>query len=354
MAKRKFVQRARSLEDAYDTSRGEHVVVEVEISEEMRAEVLRQGTPLDASVGRDTKPASVDELLSSLREGIAVAPGALVPFAGDPRVRAALLEEARTCPPERLANVAEAVAALGGPQAVEVLRHWLHRLAEDPTTFEDASFFNWKAGSLTSVAGGLAALGTHTADALEALRRLLRHPCRANRKTAAARLADVTTSLAAEWQKTALADLEACYSSDDPAMFACVAPAFVGSREGAVFDRCEALLSSEDSAVRELAAVALQKMEHPRATSLLEQQLPRESSLRLAVRIAAQLGPKAWSASRIEIARRALADESPSLRLAGAAVLRTMQEPEARSVAKAALADEPDAWIRSQLAALSF
>jgi hypothetical protein len=70
---------------------------------------------------------------------------------------------------------------------------------------------------------------------------------------------------------------------------------------------------------------------------------------RVAVQIAAYLGGDVPAALRADIAKRALADDSPSLRRGGAALLRDLDPDIARGLAEAALVDEPDPLLRKRL-----
>lgn len=85
------------------------------------------------------------------------------------------------------------------------------------------------------------------------------------------------------------------------------------------------------------------------ALALIRDRLPNETSLRLRVTIARMLGRLVPDDERLMIARAALADESPSLRLEGLSLLRELPSALAGDAAGAALKDEPDPIIKERL-----
>jgi hypothetical protein len=298
----------------------------------------------------DHSPEYLDSLLASLESGSAAAPNALLQFVEDPRVRPALAAAARRAPARDLANFAQAIALAGGEGAVAVLRDRLHEL-HTQEAFADDPFFNPVTGSLVTVAGGLLRFGSDQREAATALAAVVReHPCAFNRRSAAYQICDsLEYALSADTKRTLEGVLLEQLATDDPEMFAVVAPPLARARLDQVFARCGELLRDPSSEVRVCVTRALQKMEDPRARALLLEHLPREPWLRSMVQIAAYLRGDVPAALRADIAKQALADDSPSLRRGGATLLRDLDADSARGLAEAALVDEPDPLVRKCL-----
>jgi hypothetical protein len=94
-------------------------------------------------------------------------------------------------------------------------------------------------------------------------------------------------------------------------------------------------------------------MEGPRARALLLEHLPRESWLRSAAHIAACLGKDVPAEIRADIAKSALANDSPSLRRLGMALLSGLDSDTAQALADAARVDEPDPLLQKTLERLA-
>jgi hypothetical protein len=299
----------------------------------------------------DRSPDYLESLLASLESGSAAAPNALLQFVKDERVRPALAAAARRAPASDLANFAQAVALAGGESAVTVLRECLHELLSVPETFRDHPFFNPVTGSAVTVASGLLRLGSDQQEAATLLARVVReHPCAFNRRSAAYQICEALDyELSADTKRTLEGVLLEQLTNDDPEMFAVVASALVSVSPDQVFSRCRQLLLDTSSEVRVRVTMALRRMEDPAARALLLEHLPREPWLRSAVQMAAYLGGDVPAPVRADIAKRALADDSPSLRRGGAALLRDLDPETARGLAETAMADEPDPLLRKRL-----
>jgi hypothetical protein len=299
----------------------------------------------------ERSPELLESLLRALEGGSAAAPNSLLRFLEDPRVRPALVAAARRAPARELSNFAEPVALAGGEGAVEVLLERLEELLHQPQTFADDAFFNWMTGSLVTIAGGLLRLRADEERAAMVLARVVReHPCAFNRRSAAT---EVCKALEQSHSGEATRVLESVLAEQlmtaDPEMLATTAPILARTSPDQVLARCRDLLTNASSMLRFTVALALQEMDTPRAKAVLLEHLPREPAMRTACGIVAYLGGEASASIRAEIAKRALADESPSLRRDGCALLRDLDPQIARELAQLALTDEPDPLIRKQL-----
>lgn len=290
-----------------------------------------------------------ERLLAALEAGSAAAPSALLPFIEDRRVRPALVAATRRAPIRDLANFAQAVAFAGGEGAIEILRDRLEELLHAPRAFDDDPFFNPVAGSLVTVAGGLLRLRSDEEKAAAVLVRIVReHPCGFNRRSAAYEACEALEAVKSAQAVRALQSvLSDQLATDDPEMFAIVAPTLASARPDQVFVRCQELLADASSQIRMGVIMALRKIENPRAKALLLEHIPREPWLRTAADMAAHLREGAPASLRADIARRALEDDSPSLRRGGVALLRDLDPETARGLAGAALTDEPRMSRRS-------
>lgn len=366
MAKRSFQRSRGILRDEYTNPEGRRHVEETTaslvgetLSDADRAQGLADVFSGDAGaqfrgvhrLADDRSSEYLESLLAALATGSSAAPNALLQFLDDKRVRPALVAATRRAPAADLANFAQAVALAGGHSAIAVLRDRLAELLNSPHTFEDDPFFNAVTGSLVTVAGGLLRLGADEEQAAAALARVVReHPCAFNRRSAAY---EACEALEQPHSPEATRALESILAeqlvTDDPEMFTTVAPTLVKTREGQVLGRCRELLGHASSEIRTGASFALQKMKTPKANALLLEHLHREPWLRAAAQIAAHLRTDAPASLRTAIARKTLADDSPSLRRGGVALLRDLDPEIARSLAEEALVDEPDPLVRRGL-----
>lgn len=366
MPKRPFQRTSGLLRDEYTNPEGrphiEHTpasLVGEKLSDAERAEGIADVVSVDPGAQfrgvhrlcEDRSAEYLASLLSSLEAGSAAAPNALLPFVEDVRVRPALAAAARRAPDRDLANFAQALALAGGESAIAVLRERLHELLNSPEVFEDDPFFNSVTGSLVTVARGLLRLGANQEKAATVLARVVReHPCGFNRRSAAYQICEaLEEAIPAEAKRTLDGVLAEQLATDDPEMLAAIAATLAKASPDQVFVRCSELLSDTSSDVRIGVTRALQRMEHQKARALLLEHLPREPWLRSAAQIAAHLGQDVSASFRADIAKRALADDSPSLRKGGAALLRDLDPETARDLAQGALADEPDPLLRKRL-----
>lgn len=366
MAKRPFQRSRGILRDEYANPEGRpHVEVSPAslmgepLNESERAEGLADVVSDDSraqfrgvhSLSGDRSPEFLESLLSALEAGSAAAPNALLPFVEDPRVRPALAAATRRAPAEELANFAQALALAGGDAASAVLRERLRELVNAPEAFKDDLFFNSVTGSLVTVAHGLLRLGSDQDEAAMVLAKVVReHPCAFNRRSAAYQIGEaLDEDLPQETRRLLEGVLTEQLASTDPQMLATVAHTVAKSSPDLVLAKCRELLSEPSSEVRTPVATALERMEDPGARALLLEHLPREAWLRSAAQIAAHLGKDAPAALRADIAKRALADESPSLRRVGMALLSGLDSDTAKALADAALVDEPDPLLQKTL-----
>jgi hypothetical protein len=222
-----------------------------------------------------------------------------------------------------------------------------------PECFANDSFSNPVTGSLATVARGLLRLGLDQQEAATVLARFVReHPSAFNRRSAAYGVCEaLEEALPASARRTLESVLAEQLATDDPEMFAAIAPTLAKASPDQVLARCKELLRHTSSEVRVGVTLALQEMQDPKARALPLAHVSREPWLRSAVQIVAYLGRDVPASFRADIGKRALADDSPSLRLEDTALLRDLDTSTARGLAEAALVDEPDPLVRRQLLA---
>lgn len=341
VSKRAFVRGEGKLLDEYEEPGGKGM--RVILSDDRLGETSTE-------VHHEHSSELLDRLLAELEAGNVGAPGTLVAFANDPRVQPALIRATRRVPDEDLANFAQALGLTGGEGAAEVLRERMERLLKDPKTFADDAFFNWKAGSLASVAAALLRLGSDPRRAAEVIVRFLTHPCSGNRQTAARYASEaLQRTLPDDVRQLLLSSTTPLLAADDVDAFGAIAPALAEGHLDAVLGRCEALLQEPDIGKREVAIRVMGELRHERALRLLATHLPHERSLRLACSTAMKVVRDVPTELLVDLARRTLADESPSLRLAGLSLLGVLPAEEAFGIARGALADEPDPLLQKRL-----
>ncbi|HLC43460.1 MAG TPA: hypothetical protein VJO34_17780 [Methylomirabilota bacterium] len=343
MGKRAFERRGKGLRDTY-AERGQLYIREIG--------PLPGPPEVDAhdAAGVGATADVLGRLLLALEAGDVRAPQALLAFIADIRVSTALLKAAREASPALLANVAQVLGSAGVNGAADVLGKRLDELAVDTRVFEDATPFNHFAGSLTAVAAALLRLQPENTRAANALVRLLSHPSAFERRTAAAAASDALELPLPEGVAGQLeSELHQLLASADTQLFAAIAPAVARKEPKVILSRCGTLLQSTDPAARETGIGVLRRLDEPKASEMLVAHLAHESDLRLACAIAGHLGPKAPEAMRLALARRALADDSPSLRFEGLTLLASLSAGASREVAHDVLPSEPDPFLRSRL-----
>jgi hypothetical protein len=370
MAKRAFQRSAGILRDEYTNPEGrKHVEVSPAslmgepLNEADRAQGLADVVSDDSraqfrgvhSLSGDRSSEFLEGLLAALEGGSAAAPNALLPFLEDPRVRPALVAATRRAPAAELANFAQALALAGGDAASAVLSERLRELVDAPETFKDDPFFNSVTGSLVTVAHGLLRLGSDQDEAAMVLARVVReHPCGFNRRSAAYQIGEaLDEDLPQETRRLLEGVLAEQLASTDPQMLATVAHTVAKSSPDLVLAKCRELLNDPSSEIRSPVAAALERIGDPRARALLLEHLPREPWIRSVAQIAAYLGKDVPAALRADIAERALADESPSLRRVGMTLLYGLDSDTARALADAARVDEPDPLLQKTLERLA-
>src|SRR5581483_230248 len=195
--KRPFVRQHGILVDSYQdiSGRRHQYMVAASMLDEVLCEDERTQLVSELGSGIRTEGAAIyalskeqsadvlEGLLQSLQQNNIAAPMALKRFADDPRVPAALIDAVRRVPGDILANFAQVVGLVGGEGAEEALHHRLEELLLKEQTFADDVFFNAYAGSLSSVAEAILKLNPENEAAVQALVRLLVHPCAFNRRS---------------------------------------------------------------------------------------------------------------------------------------------------------------------------
>jgi HEAT repeat protein len=146
------------------------------------------------------------------------------------------------------------------------------------------------------------------------------------------------------------AKLTALIDTPDDDLFCALVPAVWRDKDKRVPERLSRLLRSRSRKKQQIALSALRKLEYEGWPLLMEwASQPRDHLLVLST-----LGPNLRllpDARRAEIAKRALADESPTIRYEGAEVLSTLGPTMAAKLARQALKDDPDPLIRTKLSA---
>jgi hypothetical protein len=294
----------------------------------------------------------LEQLLIALAKQNISAPMRLVAYVDDPRVIPALLAAVRSVPLEHLADFAQALGLVGGPGARDALRARMQGALADPGTFEADPFFNFRAGAATTCAEHLLDLDADDQEAADALVRLVEHVCPKNRRSTAWRMAELVKrrpDVRTAPMRVLRAALERLIDTSDDEVFCVVAPAVWRDRR--VPERVSRLLESPSAEKQTSAVSALVKMEQG-GWPLLNKWGSRS---RDPIFVLTTLGPNLQLLSesrRAELARRGLADASPSIRHDAAAVLSTLEPVVAAKLARAALKDEPDPIIREKLMAV--
>jgi hypothetical protein len=208
---------------------------------------------------------------------------------------------------------------------------------------------------LTTLARDLLRMDPGDVAAAQALVRLFRHPVMYIRRYAAWHAAE----LDAQWNaprtaahavlRLGLAPLLRCRDAD---VFAKAIPALWGIDQQATRARVSRLLVHRDPWVRhETAQGALKAPRHGglELVAMVVTWLDTERSLRLVAEFANALAQVVAPDRLRDVAARALADESPSLRYDGVTLLRHLVPEVSRELARVALRDEPDPALRRLL-----
>lgn len=365
MPKRAFERREGLLVDHYESPSGRKSSVLIpaqHVGEPLSEEQLR-GARESSKQGEDRSGAYLlrqeqrsDETLEALLVGLAAgniaAPMGLLDYLDDRRVRPALVEAVRRAPPDSLANVAQVVGLAGGVGAKEALRARMDELLAAAATFEDSSFFNFTAGSAAAVAESLLRLDADDTAAAQCLRRLFTHPCASNRQNAAMHAA---SGYRHELRTEAMQQLDAMLrplTEADADFFFAAFPALQKLEPAASTERCLRHLDDEDELMARAAnALLLLPVTQGAVVPRLLEWISRQSTVRSAMFVAFALGALVPEALRVSLVRRALADESPSLRWAAIERLPALERPQSAELAATALKDEPDPALAKVLGA---
>ncbi|MBM4780468.1 MAG: hypothetical protein GQE15_22420 [Archangiaceae bacterium] len=280
----------------------------------------------------------------------------LLKYLDDPRVRPALVEAVRRAPPDSLANFAQVVGFAGGSGARETLRARMEELLSSAATFEDSSFFNVTAGSAASIAEAILRLDADDTAAAQCLRRLFTHPCAANRRRATMCAASAYRhGLMTEAMQLLESMLRPLLDEPDTDLFFAALAALEKLEPRATTERCLKLLDAEDELMARAANALLHlPLTQSAVVPRLVEWISKQQVVRSALWVAFRLGSLAPEDVRVDLVRRALADESPSLRWEAIENLHALNQQQVIELARAALKDEPDPALAKALeAALS-
>lgn len=312
----------------------------------LRARVVR--TPTAPS------PARVRGWVKRLLAGEWSALQTVVEHRDFPGVRAALVAAGEgTLPAGEI--VTTALGQVGGPGAREVIAREVAALVLSGEAFRTAKHVNRAATRLTTLARDLLRIDRDATGAAKALVRLLRHPVPYHRMYAAWNAAELYANWSAPRTKAhsvLRAGLAPLLRMRDADVFAKAIPALWEIDPEATRRRVARLLVHRDPWVRHETAQGALKARWPsplELVALVVAWLETEPSLRLVAEFANALGPVVAAERLRDIAERALADESPSLRYDGITLLGELDAEVARELAAGARRDEPDLMLRRLL-----
>jgi hypothetical protein len=363
--KRAFERKNGVLSDSYIGDDGKSVCSQMpaamlgeEPTREERAALVQRMKSDDVGRAQQARYALTTDKSAEVLDGLlaAIEGGAdpsleLVKFVDDPRVRPAVVKAARRKNLGLAGNVYQVLGIVGGDGAADVLRDVIADLSTRPETFQDDKFFNRYAGELVIAARALLQLDADATAAAEAIVRVIDdHPCKFNRESAASSAVDAfragsSTDAMLRLKKK----LDVLVDDENPTFFFRAASALVRERGMKLVDRAARYLDDDDANTRQSAFNALSNMSppyHVAALHRLVEWFPRARTTRESIRGVGCLRDLLPLDVRVSVARRALADESPSLRLDGARSLSSVPVAERKQLAGEALSDEPDAAIR--------
>lgn len=368
MTKRAFERRDGVLFDTYELPSGQKCTAQFSaqsLGESLSEEQLHHARKSSAQE-RDLAQGAFalryeeksEQTLQALLEGLAAgniaAPHTLFQYLDDPRVRPALVEAARRADPSGLANVAQMVGIVGGRGARDVLRQRMEELLAAPETFEDSSFLNFTAGAAATVADSLLRLDPDDTPAANCLRRLLTHPCPRNRHSAAMCAAGAYRHrMKTEAMQVLESILRPLVHDPDDRLFFSAIEALKAIEPQAVTERCVKVLEGDvDEPIPRAASylTSLSLSENAIVPRLVDW-ISRQRVVRNALPVAWALGSLVPEGLRVDLLRRALADESPSQRWDAIRLLNSFEQELKTELAAAALADETDPALKRALTA---
>jgi len=307
-----------------------------------------------AALDHEPTGESLDAMLAGLDAG--QTPGiAFVRYADDPRVQPAVLKATDRLDPGSLGsqNALQALGLLGGAGALPVLNRKAHQLAALPETWADDDFQNQAAAELCTACAAILTLDPQNESAAQLVVRIMHHPCSSNRERA---VVDTAERLRPPGPGTATARmleralLKACATDD--ALFISAAVA-LHKREPSFEQRAINILKAQtDNWGRANAIGALSRLElsvSPRIAAAIRHSVEQTDDLHHSALLCLMVGAVLSESKLRDVAERALADASPSLRDDGCELLSFLDPKVAASLAEAALCDEPDSAIAARL-----
>lgn len=364
--KRQFERRGVYLFDSYEDSPGFPVrcrILAALYGEDRFLDEERRRLALEA-IGAGEWPPDADllqlerppppELLQALLHGVAagnrMAALMITLSVDDPRVRPALAEATRRVGIERLSAFADALGRVGGPSAEAVLLERFDELLVDRKASSAASVSNANADVLVEVAAALLSLNPQQLSAARALVQLLEHPREVTRQAAARAAVEVgRRDMLTDAMRELGAAVDKLADAEDAEIFLHVAPALGLDRIHVALPRLGRLLHEGDYHVVHLAAVALTRVPSPYAAEALAELtrwISTERPLGLAMWVASVVAPFLSEQFIVELTRRGLASESPSLRKEALSLSQELRVEVARSLLEEALVDEPEALLQ--------
>lgn len=368
MTKRAFKRRDGVLFDSYEFPSGQKFTAQFSaqsLGEPLSDEQLQLARESSAQAGDRAQGAftlrweeksaqSLEALLRGLVAGNIGAPAALFQYLDDPRVRPALIEAARTADSSKLANVAQVVGLVGGPEARDVLRQRLEALLAASETFEDSSFFNFTAGTAATVAEALLQLDPDDTAGANCLRTLMTHPCRLNRENAAMHAASAyRRRMKTEAMQVLESTLRPLVHDPDDLLFFAAIEALKALEPRAVTERCVKILEGDvdEPIPRAAGYLTSVSLSENAIVPRLVDWISRQRGVRNALPVAWTLGSLVPESLRLDLLRQALADESPSQRWDAIRLLNSLEQEPRKALAAVALADEPDPGLKRALTA---
>ncbi|MBS2032577.1 MAG: hypothetical protein JST54_32185 [Deltaproteobacteria bacterium] len=292
----------------------------------------------------------LEALLEGVRAGNSAAPLPLLQYVDDPRVQPALLDAARQAQNGLAANFLQVVGMVGGEGAEEFLRSRVIELMADSQTWEDDNFFNRRAGDLATAAKGLLELNREAELAADAFSRLFRHPCGFNRRSAIGNANDCFNPRIHTHAMRKLRDslLELLRADED--VFVSAIPSLIELDAKEARTRCQGILERSAPA-RQSSTVnlLLQSSRVLDAIPMIVAWLKKQTDVRTALGYSLQLRESLPPEFIEALATKALADESPSLRLNGIGALRYLEAERAAAISRRAIEDEPDPALKREL-----